>query len=147
MPTLPPGYALTAEVPSVADYQRLRADAGLSPFAAEAARIGLPGTVLGVVLRSGEAAVGMGRVIGDGALFFQMVDIAVQPEHQGQGLGKAIVGALLEGLAARIASPAYISRVADGEAHRLYAQFGFTPVAPKSIGMAQWLQPSSSSAE
>jgi GNAT superfamily N-acetyltransferase len=145
MQMVPPGYALTAEVPSVADYQRLRAEAGLSPFAAESARLGLPGTVLGAVMRKDEAAVGMGRVIGDGALFFQLVDIAVQPEHQGHGLGKAIVGALLEALTARIASPAYVSLVADGEAHRLYAQFGFKPVAPKSIGMAQWLQPSSSS--
>ena len=146
MPIAPPGYTLAAEVPSIDDYQRLRAEAGLSPFAAEAARLGLPGTVLGVLVRSGEAAVGMGRVVGDGALFFQLVDIAVQPEHQGQGLGKAIVGALLDALAARIAWPAFVSLVADGEAHRLYAQFGFAPVAPKSIGMAQWLQPSSSPA-
>ena len=35
----------------------------------------------------------MGRVIGDGGLFFQVVDIAVEPAHQGRGLGKAIVAA------------------------------------------------------
>jgi hypothetical protein len=34
----------------------------------------------------------------------------------------------------RIAEPVGI--IADGEANRLYAQFGFAPTAPKSIGMA-----------
>ena len=144
---LPPSHTLTLETPSLADYQRLRAEAGLSPFAAEAARAGLPGTFVGVVLRCDDAVIGMGRVVGDGGLFFQLVDIAVQPDHQGKGLGKAIVDALLKALAARIASAAYVSLIADGEAHRLYAHFGFAPVAPRSIGMAQWLQPASSSAK
>ncbi|WP_373454357.1 hypothetical protein [Cereibacter changlensis] len=27
----------------------------------------------------------MGRLIGDGGCFFQIVDIAVDPSHQGQG--------------------------------------------------------------
>jgi hypothetical protein len=35
---------------------------------------------------------------------------------------------------------AYVSLIADGEAHRLYAQFGFRPTAPASIGMAQWIK-------
>lgn len=30
--------------------------------------------------------------------------------------------------------------IADGEAHRLSAQFGFEPTTPKSIGMAQVLR-------
>lgn len=147
MSPLPPGYELSLETPALADYQRLRAEAGLSPFTADAARAGLPGTFLGAVVRRGGTAIGMGRVVGDGGLFFQLVDIAVQPGHRGKGLGKAIVGTLLEAIAARIAAPAYVSLVADGEAHRLYARFGFAPVAPKSIGMAQWVQPSGSSAE
>jgi hypothetical protein len=31
----------------------------------------------------------------------------------------------------------YVSLIADGVANRLYAQYGFEPTAPKSIGMAQ----------
>ena len=33
---------------------------------------------------------------------------------------------------------AYISLIADGPAKDLYAQFGFAPVMPKSIGMSRW---------
>ncbi|WP_328598237.1 GNAT family N-acetyltransferase [Croceibacterium salegens] len=69
------------------------------------------------------------------------------PAHQGRGLGKAIMHALLEALAAQIAAPAYVSLVADGDARHLYSHYGFRPVAPKSIGMACWLQPSISSSD
>jgi len=36
---------------------------------------------------------------------------------------------------ANLPPSAYVSLLADGEAHRLYAQFGFEPTAPASIGM------------
>jgi GNAT superfamily N-acetyltransferase len=143
---LPPGCDLSLETPCLADHQRLRSVAGLSNFAEAAARKGLAGTAIGAVARHEGRVVGMGRIIGDGGLFFQMVDIAVEPAHQGCGLGKAIVRALLQALAERLDAPAYVSLIADGAADRLYAQFGFVPVAPKSQGMAQWVQPSSSSA-
>jgi len=78
----------------------------------------------------------MGRVIGDGGLFFQIVDIAVDPAHQGRGLGKAIVAALVARVRRDAPASAYVSQIADGEAQRLYAQFGFVATAPESIGMA-----------
>ena len=142
---VPPGYALSQEVPTLEDYQRLREAAGLSTFARAAASNGLPGTFAGIVVRFEEQAIGMGRAVGDGGLFFQLVDIALEPAHQGKGIGKAIVEALLQALAERLTAPAYVSLVADGPADRRYAQFGFVPVAPRSQGMAQWLQPASSS--
>uniref|UniRef100_A0A7C1SXE5 N-acetyltransferase n=1 Tax=Agrobacterium albertimagni TaxID=147266 RepID=A0A7C1SXE5_9HYPH len=129
-------YRLFAETPRVEDYLRLRIAAGLSPKSAEAAASGLPNTLFAIVVRARTETIGMGRVIGDGGLFFQIVDVAVLPEHQGQGLGKAIVGALVDHLRATSPKSAYVSLIADGEAHRLYAQFGFALTAPKSVGMA-----------
>lgn len=76
-------YEIVAGTPSVADYQRLRAVSGLSAFSAEAAARGLKGTFFSVLALRDGAAVGMGRLIGDGGCFFQVVDIAVDPAHQG----------------------------------------------------------------
>jgi GNAT superfamily N-acetyltransferase len=134
-------YTLLSCTPSADDYRRLRVAAGLSARSAEAAAVGLPNTICAVVIEQDGRAIGMGRVIGDGGLFFQVVDIAVEPEHQGRGLGKAIVGGLLDQLRGLLPAEAYVSLIADGEAHRLYAQYGFMPTAPASIGMAMWLRP------
>ncbi len=129
------GYELIEQTPPIDDYRRLRVVAGLSPKSETAALRGLPNTWFAVVVRKDGEAVGMGRIIGDGGLFFQIVDMAVEPGHQGRGLGKAIMAALVERLRAD-ARGAYVSLIADGEAHRLYAQYGFASTAPVSIGMA-----------
>jgi ribosomal protein S18 acetylase RimI-like enzyme len=132
-------YAVHQETPAVDDYLRLRRIAGLSERSAAAAAAGLPNTSIGVVIRKDGQAVGMGRAIGDG-LFYQLVDIAVDPAHQRQGLGKAIVAQLMAALEDHAPAEAYVSLIADGEAHLLYRQFGFAPTAPQSIGMAQWIK-------
>lgn len=136
---LPPAYAIDFRTPEVDEYLRLRRETGLSPFTERAAASGLANSTFAVTVEHEGAAVGMGRAIGDGGLFFQLVDIAVLPAHQGKGLGKAIVAALLARIEERLEAPAYVSLVADGGARHLYAQFGFAPVAPKSIGMARWI--------
>lgn len=133
------GYSLSFGVPTVDDYRRLRSAAGLSARSATAATAGLANTAIGVIVRHGDDAVGMGRVIGDGGLFYQLVDIAVDPRHQGRGIGKWIVEELIEELRRTVPAEAYVSLIADGQANSLYAQFGFEPTAPASIGMAQWL--------
>lgn len=133
-----PAYTLHADVPAIDDYLRLRRIAGLTARSETAAEAGLPHTVAAMVVRHDGQAVGMGRAIGDG-LFYLVVDIAVDPAHQGRGLGKAIVGGLMDALRALAPAEAYVSLIADGKANELYAQFGFEPTAPASIGMAQWL--------
>ena len=135
------GYALVAGTPSVDDFLRLRKVSGLSEKTRQAAEIGLPNSWHAVTIQHAGRPVGMGRIIGDGGTAFQIVDIAVEPEHQGKGLGKQIMAALVEHIHAIAPDSAYISLIADGDARHLYAKFGFEPVMPASIGMALWLKP------
>ena len=129
-------YVVRAERPSVEVYRQLRVTAGLSPKSAPAAATGLAGTRHAVVVYRDDQPVGMGRVIGDGGTAFQIVDMCVLPEHQGQGLGKKIMAALMEQLRDRAPHTAYVSLIADGDARHLYAKFGFSETAPESVGMA-----------
>jgi len=129
-------YSIDPTPPGIEDYLRLRVVAGLSPKTHEGAAIGLPNSWYGVTVRHAGRAVGMGRVIGDGGTAFQIVDIAVEPEHQGMGLGKRIMSALMERLHSHAPAGAYVSLIADGDARHLYAKYGFEPVMPASIGMA-----------
>ncbi|MNK29307.1 Acetyltransferase (GNAT) family protein [compost metagenome] len=133
---LPDGLQCFHVPPAVEEYRALRVAAGLSPKSEQAAALGLPNTVFAVCIRQGEALLAMGRLIGDRGCFLQVVDIAVLPAWQGRGLGKAVMQALDQWLAAH-AVGAYVSLIADGQANRLYAQFGFQETAPRSVGMAK----------
>lgn len=126
---------LSFEIPADDEYRQLRAAAGLSAMSATSAAAGLPNSWCAVCVRSDASLVGMGRVVGDGGCFFLVVDIAVLPPWQGQGLGKRIMGALVEHLRIHAPAGAMVGLFADGEAYRLYQQFGFTLVAPAARGM------------
>lgn len=128
-------YQLTPRVPTPDEYLHLRAAAGPSPFSRAAAELALPNTIFAVVIEEAGRAIGMGRLISDGGCFFQIVDIAVDPTHQGRGLGKRIMAGLMAHVAT-LPKGAYVSLIADTPADRLYAQFGFVATAPRSLGMA-----------
>ena len=123
-------------IPAVATYQQLRIAAGLSAKTAEAAAKGLPNSLFAVQVLLGDDVVGMGRIIGDGGCFYQVVDIAVLPAHQGKGLGKLIMREIMRYIDSEVPPSAYVSLIADGQAQDLYAQFGFRHTAPASVGMA-----------
>lgn len=129
-------YKLIERVPTIDEYRDLRRLAGLSQKSEEAAAAGLPNTRYAVVIERDGIAIGMGRVIGDGGTAFQVTDIAVLPEHQGQGLGKQIVARLVDWLRTSAPKSGYVSLIADGTAKDLYAKFGFKETAPEgSVGM------------
>lgn len=136
MTTADERYSIEKRTPDIDDYMRLRRTAGLTPFSRAAAEIGLEGTVFAVVAVIDSQVVGMGRLIGDGGCFFQVTDIAVQPDHQGRGLGKAIMTAIMEYVNTTIPETAYVSLIADVPANKLYEQFGFKETAPRSVGMS-----------
>lgn len=129
-------YTTRLAIPAIATYQQLRVAAGLSAKSTEAAAKGLPNSLFAVQVLLGDTVVGMGRVIGDGGCFYQVVDIAVLPAHQGKGLGKLIMREIRQFIDSDVPDSAYVSLIADGQAQDLYAQFGFQHTAPASVGMA-----------
>ncbi len=135
--SLPNGYRLIDGPPSVEDYLDLRLRAGLSPKREDQAVAALPGSwaACHVVHESGDPSVAMGRVIGDGAWYFHVIDMAVLPEHQRRGLGGAVLRHLLEQIRLRAPQGAYVSLLADPPGRRLYATHGFADSAPGAVGM------------
>lgn len=122
--------------PSVAEYRMLREVSGLSPKSEEAAISGLAGGLFAVTLWDGDKVIGMGRIIDDSGCHYQIVDIAVLPDYQGQGLGGNIMRRLMEWIAETVPDTGYISLIADGDAKHLYAKYGFVETVPVSVGMA-----------
>ncbi|WP_299795690.1 GNAT family N-acetyltransferase [uncultured Shewanella sp.] len=121
------------QVVSAEDFTRLRLISGLTPRPIEAAREGLPRSLFGVQLLLERQVVGMGRVVGDGALNFEIVDVAVDPAYQGRGLGRKIMQSIMGYLEREAPTGAYITLMAD--VPELYTKFGFKLSRPASEGM------------
>lgn len=135
-------YTITHTTPSVETYISIRALTGLSPKTPHAAALGLANTLYAVQIThtsSPDVVIGMGRMIGDGGCFFQLVDMAVVPTHQGKGVGKMIMKELKEWMDKNVPKSGTVLLFADGPAKHLYKQFGFleTMGLPiPSVGMA-----------
>lgn len=138
MSGLPDGYRLTDAAPSTADYRALRERSGLSPKTEGQARGAIDGawTFRTVTAPSGEV-VAMGRIVGDGGWYFLVADMATCPEHQGRGLGAAVLDTLLAAIREHAEPGAYVTLTADPPGRRLYESRGFEDVAPERTGM--WL--------
>ena len=134
MPEAP--YSIAARNPTVEEYLHLHRICGLSVFAPEAAELGLPRSIFAVVVQADGKTIGMGQIIGDGGCFFQITDSAVDPTHQGKGLGKLIMDALMDHVQHELPPAAYVSLIADKPADHLDRQYGFAEVSPASVGMA-----------
>lgn len=130
-------YEIGPGLPDVPTYRRLRGESGLGAKSVEGSALGLPNSWYCVTVRHGDETVGMGRIVGDGGCFLQIVDICVLPEHQGRGLGKLIMAELSAELERRAPQGTYVSLIADGDARHLYAKYGFAETAPASVGMAR----------
>ena len=128
-------YETRHEIPAVDDFIRLRDISGLGPRSREAVEKGLPNSLCAVTIYYNQKAVGMGRLVGDGGCACEVVDVAVDTEHQGKGLGKRIMAEIMDYISAHIPESAYVSMIADIPADSLYEKFGFKSTAPASIGM------------
>ncbi|MCL1059126.1 GNAT family N-acetyltransferase [Shewanella gelidimarina] len=126
-------HQLIEKVVNAADFVRLREVAGLSPRSYDAAKQGLPNSLFGVQIRVGEQTIAMGRVVGDGALNFEIVDVAVDPYYQGNGFGRLIMQSIMDYLDRAAFKGAYITLMAD--VPELYSKFGFQLSRPASEGM------------
>ena len=48
-----------------------------------------------MVAYDGDKPIGMGRIVGDGAVIWYIQDLIVIPEYQGQGIGQMIIESLI----------------------------------------------------
>jgi GNAT superfamily N-acetyltransferase len=130
-------YEVTDGVPNADDYVHLRSAVNLSSGSAAAAARGLAATwAAAIATTAAGETVAMGRLVGDGSLFLQVVDMVTLPEHQRQGLGGRVLNRLLT-RARHDAPEAFVSLIADPAGQDLYRRHDFLDVEP-SLGM-EWL--------
>jgi GNAT superfamily N-acetyltransferase len=134
-------YRIVERVPTLQEYRDLCTAVGWEGVMNfEAAKTALPNSLYGVVAMQGTRAIGMGRIVGDGAIFFYVQDVAVQPEYQGQGVGKRLLGRLVRHINDVAPEKAFIGLFAARGTNPFYEQFGFR-AWPEMTGMFQVVPP------
>lgn len=114
------------EAPDPEEYLALRASCGLGMRSLEAARKGLGRELFVLSLRDGDGVlIGMLRLVGDGGVHALLSDMAVHPDHQGQGLAAAMLERMDRWSRAVLPPTCFISVIPSDMAVPLYERFGF----------------------
>jgi len=134
------GIRIELRLPTPGEHRRLSDGVGWGhAFNWDALPASLDASLFGAVAMEGDQAVGMGRLVGDGAMYVYIQDVAVDPAYQGRGIGQRLVEALLEHIRETASGPVFTGLFATDAALPLYERNGFS--RGDMTGMFQVLMP------
>lgn len=132
-------FELVDNVLSAEDFIRLKVSTGFIDRPLEQVEKVLANGLFRVSAICDGKVVGMGRLVGDGAMYWYLQEIIVLPEYQGMGIGKAIVNRLLDYIqnTAIPGTKISVGLTAVKGKESFYEKFGFVP---GNSGMAKWME-------
>jgi ribosomal protein S18 acetylase RimI-like enzyme len=112
--------------PTPGEYNTLRQLANWPIFKIELIEQALKNSLFSVVIED-EAAkvVGMGRVVGDNAIYLHIQDVIVHPDFQRQGVGKIIMNELMDYVQSVGGPNTNIGLMCSKGREAFYKEFGF----------------------
>ncbi|MBQ3796740.1 MAG: GNAT family N-acetyltransferase [Butyrivibrio sp.] len=128
---------------SAEEYMELRRKVGWCEFPLEEAQAGIDNAYMVKCVRNNAKAIGVVRLLWDGGYIAFLSDVIVDPEYQGQGIGRMLVETCIDRIKAD-AKPGYKVKMclmaAKGK-EPFYKKFGFDerPNEKLGAGMDQWL--------
>lgn len=126
---------ITYSAPSAIEYISLRLKTGMGTKDLLKTEIALKHSLFIVSLWDDDKLIGFGRIVGDQGITYVVSDIMVDPNYQRKGLGKVIMREIDSYLNKNTDENAYVCLIANKPADKLYYQFDFEYVDPKSCGM------------
>lgn len=119
-------YKAIKRMPTVDEYINICSAVGWKDYMNfEVAEKSLNQSLFGVVIQYKDEIVGMGRVVGDGMIYFYIQDIAVLPEHQNNGIGNTLMMIIKEYLKENAPEKAFIGLFAAQGKEPFYNKYGF----------------------
>ena len=117
---------LVERLPTADEYVELLRRVGWTPPPVEDCHRALGGSLTAIcAVDEREAVVGMGRLVGDGRIYCFAVDVVVDPDAQGQGIGQGIMDAL-EALVTRRQFGTRLDLVAAPDVVPFYRRLGYS---------------------
>ena len=107
------------------EYQALRKTTGWDMLDDSIVEKALKNDLFSLCIYDKEKLVGMGRVIGDGFIYFYIQDIIVIPEYQKKGVGKLIMENIEEYLSEATNNNSFIGLMAAVDVKDFYTKFDY----------------------
>ena len=125
------------------EYLELRRKVGWREFPIEEAQNGIDHAYMIQCVRDGEKAIGVVRLLWDGGYIAFLSDVIVDPEYQGQGIGKQLVKNCIDRVKSDMKSgfKVNICLLAAKGKEPFYTKLGFEerPNERFGAGMNQWI--------
>lgn len=131
-------YKLVENQLKAEDFIRLKIATGFRDRPIEQVERALAKSLFDVVATVDNEVIGMGRLVGDGEMYWYLQEIIVLPEFQGMGIGTSIVNYLLNYISEHTEPGTFTSiglTAAQGK-DSFYERFGFS----KSLGMTKYIE-------
>lgn len=127
-------YTTAFERPSVEEFSALRKKIGWGEIDALMAKNSLNNSLFHVVIRDNDKLIAMGRVVGDGSMYFYVQDVIVDLEYQGVGLGKMVMDHIEHYLLKAANKGATIGLLAAKGKEEFYTRFGYQHRPNEALG-------------
>ncbi len=109
----------------VQEYQQIRKTTDWNPVENKVVEKALEKDLFSICVIDADQIIGIGRVIGDGALYFYIQDVIVSPDYQGRGIGKLIMKNIETFINQNANNNSFVGLMAAKETKEFYFNFGF----------------------
>ncbi|WP_129727540.1 GNAT family N-acetyltransferase [Ectobacillus funiculus] len=129
-------YEILRETPTLAEYKYLCLVAGLdNEINFNVAERSLKNSIFAVTVKSRDKVIGMGRIVGDGAMYFYIQDVIVHPGYRRLGMGKEIMNTLVEYLKENAPDKASVGLFISKGKENFYEKCDFKDATPHTKGI------------
>ena len=129
-------YKFKNNIPTLEEYTYLCESVGWTNYMNfEVVETSLKNSIHCITVNDNEQIVGMGRIVGDGAIYFYIQDIVVHPEYQKKGIGNEIMNLLVDYLNLHAPDKAFVGLFASQGKESFYEKFDFKDYSPNMTGM------------
>jgi len=120
--------------PAADEFLALREKLGWQSIAVSAAEMSLTNSLFHVTIYHDVELVAMGRIVGDGVMYFYIQDVVVAPAYQGFGLGAALMAQIESYLSTVATKGSTIGLLAAQGKEAFYARYGYIERPNTALG-------------
>ncbi len=125
---------------TVPEYQSLRNTTLWKSLPDHQVKKALDNDLYSVSVYKEDMIIGMGRVIGDGAIYFYIQDVIVRPKYKGKGIGRLIMQNIEQYLAELFEAYVFVGLMAAKDSQGFYQELGYHKRKDDSPGMYKILK-------